>query len=81
MADERAEKGRLSEAVPIYPGPKKYGSLQLRMKASLRAQVAKDKLNAPLPRDEAPNIQILRQNIRVSYEHSNFEILLGYVHS
>ena len=74
MADERAEKGRLSEAVPIYPGPKKYGSLQLRMKASLRAQVAKDKLNAPLP-------QILRQNIRVSYEHSIFEILLGYVHS
>ena len=81
MADERAEKGRLSEAVPIYPGPNKYGSLQLRMKASLRAQVAEDKLNAPLPRDEAPNIQILRQNIRVSYEHSNFEILLGYVHS
>ena len=38
MAGERAEKGRLSEAVPIYPGQNKYGALL--MKASLCAQVA-----------------------------------------
>ena len=30
MADERAEEGRLSDA-PIFPGPNKYGSLQLRI--------------------------------------------------
>ena len=68
MADERAEKGRLSEAVPIYPGPKlpqpnKHGAFQLRIKASLRAQVAEDKLIVPLPHDEAPNKQNLRQAI------------------
>ena len=38
----------------------------LRIKASLRAQVAEDKLNVPLRRDEAPNQQILRQIIRVN---------------
>ena len=42
MADKRAEKGRLSEAVPIYPGPNKCCAFQLRTKASLRAQVAED---------------------------------------
>ena len=83
MADdsECAEKGRLSAAVPICPGPNKYGSLQLCIKASLRAQVAEDKLNAPLPRNEAPNKQILRQTISVklstSYEPSNLEILFS----
>ena len=29
MADERAEKGRLSEAVPIYQGLNKYGAFQM----------------------------------------------------
>ena len=55
MADERDEKGRLSDAVPKY-WPNKYGS----------AQVAENKLNVPLPRDEASNKQILRQTIRVN---------------
>ena len=63
MADESAEKGRLSYAAPIIPGPNKYGSLQLRIKASFRVQMAEDKLNVPLPRDEAPNKQILRQTV------------------
>ena len=66
MADERAEKGRLSNAAPIFPGPNKYGSLQLRIKASFRVQMAEDKLNVPLPRDEAPNKQILRQTISMN---------------
>ena len=44
-----AEIGRL-DAEPLCRGPNIYGSLQLRIKASLRAQVAEDKLNAPLPR-------------------------------
>ena len=64
MADERAEKGRLSDAAPIFPGANKYGSLQLRITASFRAQVAEDKL--PLPRDKAPNKQILRQAISMN---------------
>ena len=51
MADERAEKGRLSDAAPIFPGPNKYGSLQLRIKASFRVRMAVDKLNVPLHRD------------------------------
>ena len=55
MADERAEKAHRSHAVPIFPGPNKYGLLQLCIKASFRVQVAEDKLNAPLPRNEAPN--------------------------
>ena len=38
----------------------------LRIKALLRVQVAEDKLNVPLRRDEAPNQQILRQIIRVN---------------
>ena len=66
MADERAEEGRLSDAVPICLGQNKYGSLQLRIKASLRAQVAEDKVNAPLPREEAPDKQISCQTIRVN---------------
>ena len=61
MADERAEKGRLSDAAPIFPGPNKYSSLQLRIKVSFRVQMAEDKLDIPLIRDEAPNKQILRQ--------------------
>ena len=66
MAGERAEKDRLSEAVPIYHGPNKYGASQLRinLKASLRAQVAEDKQIVPYPRYEAPKKQILRQAIR-----------------
>ena len=60
-----AENGRL-DAEPLGRGPNIHGSLQLRIKASLRAQVAEDKLNAPLPRDEAPNRQILCQTIRVN---------------
>ena len=63
MADERAEKGRLSDAAPIFPGPNNYGSLQLRIKASFRVEMAEDKDNVPLPRDEAPNKQILRQTV------------------
>ena len=39
IVDERAEKGRLSDAAPKFPGPKKYGSFQLRIKDSFRAQV------------------------------------------
>ena len=39
---------------------------ELRIKASLRAQVAEDKLTVPLPRDEAPNEQILRQATRAN---------------
>ena len=66
MADERAEKGRLSEAVPIYPRPNKYGAFQLHIKASLRAQVAEDKLTVSLPRDEAPNKHSLRQATRAT---------------
>ena len=66
MAGERAEKGRLSDAAPIFPAPNEYGSLQLRMYASFRSQVAEDKLNVPLPRDEAPNKQILRQAISMN---------------
>ena len=38
MADERAETGCLADADPICDGHIKYGSLQLRIKASLLAQ-------------------------------------------
>ena len=64
MADKRDQKGCLSEAVQIYPGQNKDGAFVLHIKELLRAQVAEDKLNAPLPRDEAPNKQILRQATR-----------------
>ena len=66
MADERAEKSSLSDAAQIFPGPNKYGSLQLRIKASFKVQGAEDKLIVPLQglsRNEAPNKQILRQTI------------------
>ena len=63
MADEQAETGSLPvfEADPICYGLSKYHSMapcnfSLKMiKASLLAQVAEDKLNVPLPCDEAPN--------------------------
>ena len=61
LADERAERGRLSDADPICPGPSKYGSLQLHIKTSLRNQVTDEKLVITLPRDEAPKKQILRR--------------------
>ena len=81
MADKRDQKGCLSEAVQIYPGQNKDGAFVLHIKELLRAQVAEDKLNAPLPRNEAPNKQILRQTISVklstSYEPSNLEILFS----
>ena len=66
LADERAERGRLSDADPIFPGPTKYGSLQLRIQTSLRTQVTDDKLGVTLPRDEAPNKQILRRVVGVN---------------
>ena len=66
LADERAESGRLSDADPIFPGPTKYGSLQLRIQTSLRSQVTDDKLGVTLPRDEAPNKQILRRVVGVN---------------
>ena len=66
MADEHAGKVRLSDADPIYPGLNKYGTFQLHIKASLRAQLADDKLIVPLPRDEAPNKQILLQATRAN---------------
>ena len=79
MADERAEKGRLSEAVQIYQGPNKYGTFQLCIKASLRAQVAEDKLTAPSPVMKPPIsrscARLLRLLVLTSYKHSNSEIL------
>ena len=53
MADERVETGCLSDADPICYVPNKCGSLQPRIQASLRAQVAGGKFYVPLPRDEA----------------------------
>ena len=47
MADELVEKDSLSYAAPIFPGPNKYGSLQLCIKASFRAQVVEDNLLPP----------------------------------
>ena len=46
----RAGTGCLSDADPICHGLNKYGSLQLHIKASFWAQVAKNyKINVPLP--------------------------------
>ena len=76
MADERAEKGSLSEAVPIYPGSNKYGAFQLRIKASLRAQVAEDRLTSPSPVMKSPiNRSYARLLVQTSYELSNYEML------
>ena len=75
MGDERAEKGSLSNSAPIFPGPNKYGSLQLRIKASFRVQMAEDKLNVPLPCDEALNKQIYNR----LDESSNYDPSCGNI--
>ena len=64
----------LSGADPICSGPNKYGSLQLHIEAFKLswAQVAEDKLNAPLPNNEAPSQQILCQISVTSYWYSKF---------
>ena len=58
MAAKRAEIRRLSNAEPLYSGPNRYGSMQLQIKASLLAQVAVDKFDAPCLRDS-----VLKRNL------------------
>ena len=76
LGNKHAEKGCLSDALPICPGPNKYCSLKLLIKASLHAQVAVDKLNVPVPRDEAPINRFYTRLFMLNLcKHSNFEIL------
>ena len=49
--------------------------IQHYIKASLSAWVVDDRVNAPVPCDEAVNKQILYQIMFTSYNHSIFAIL------
>ena len=62
MEDERADAGCASNANPTYPGPQKYCSLILRIRPSLRDQVAEEKTGHQLPRDGAPESALTRQS-------------------
>ena len=83
---ERAdsERGRLSafsDAAPIVcPWPNKYGSLQLRIKASFLAQVLDDKL---MPTSAVMKLPTNRFYdglfISTSYKHVNFAIQCSLV--
>ena len=61
MADKPSETGHQSNIlIQNAARLNKHGILQLYIKASWQAQVAKDKLDVPLPHDDdAPNEQIL----------------------
>ena len=60
-ADALADLGTVSEEEPIFPGPSKYGTLWLRVRASWRDKVRSEQLPHVLPRDSAPNQSILKQ--------------------
>ena len=66
MADELADAGCASADDPICPGPQKYGSLLLRVRASLRNQIAEEKTGHLLPRDGAPNKALLKSTVAVN---------------
>ena len=83
MVDERAESSRLSafsDAAPICPWPNKYGSLQLRIKASFLAQVLDDKL---MPTSTVMKLPTNRFYdglfVSTSYKHVNFAIQCSLV--
>ncbi len=58
-ADELAELGRKAEGPEICPGPKKYGSLWLRLRPVVRALA--ESCGKLLPRDSAPNRSLLEK--------------------
>ena len=60
-ADACAAHGITVDEEEVFPGPTKYGSLSLRIRQSLRERVEAD-----LPRDSAPNKLILARAVKVN---------------
>ena len=63
-ADEWAERGFHAEPPEICPGPRKYGSVWLGIRPHVRESATQ--LGKSLPRDSAPNHQLLRRAVRVN---------------
>ena len=55
MADELADKSCTSDEDPVFPGQQKYGSLLLRVRASMRTLIDDGNTGHRLPWDGAPN--------------------------
>ena len=66
MNGPRADAACASNAEPMYPGQQKYGSLLVRIRPSLRDQIAEVKTGHKMPRDGASNRAILKSVIAVN---------------
>jgi hypothetical protein len=70
IADGCADAECVLAGPPLFSGPKKNGTLHLRLQPSLHTPVEKDHLCATLPRDGAPNVSILRQVVSVNTQRA-----------
>ena len=66
LADERAAAGASLYEPLCFPGPKKYGVLQLRIKPAVRNLIYSEQARASLPQDIAPNKSILKNIVQVN---------------
>ena len=65
-ADECASLGCESDSPQLFPGPQKYGTLQLRIQPTLRQLVSEEKACAALPSDNVPNKKLLQQVLLIN---------------
>ena len=66
IADECASLGCESDLPQLFPGPQKYGTLQLKIQPTLRHLVSEEKAPSALPSDNIPNKKLLQQVFRVN---------------
>ena len=66
IADECASIGCESDLPQLFPGPQKYGTLQLKIQPTLRHLVSEEKVPTALPSDNVPNKKLLQQVLRVN---------------
>ena len=66
MADERASAGLYNGDNIINEAPRKYGSIWIRVSDQVRNIIHEERIPAQLPRNSAPNKQILKQIVRIN---------------
>ena len=65
-ADECSSLGCASDSPVLFPGPQKYGTLQLRVQPTLRHIVSEERIRAALPSDNVPNKKLLQQVLQIN---------------
>jgi hypothetical protein len=66
LADEQAAAGVTPDKQPYFVGPQKYGTLQLRIRPTVRSLISSELALVNLPQDIAPNKSILKKVVQVN---------------